>query len=466
MTHYKNNSLWFDTLEETIHCRPALLESRPVDVAIIGAGYTGLWTAYYLKKQQPDLSIAIVEAETAGYGASGRNGGWLMGSFSGDEKYLNTLPPPERGAARDIITHTIDEVAQVLVREDIDCDFHHGGNIQAAARYPEQRGALQQQLKHLYQQGHTEADYRWLNQQELEQQVRMRNGYGAIYTPHCASINPAKLVRGLARAVEKLGVTIYEKSPVTAFGNQQVTTTGGSLQARIIVPALEAYQRPPLSRFTLPVYSLIVATEPLSAAQWADIGLEQRPTFCDTSRLVTYGQRSADGRLVFGARGGYQFGSKVRSTFNLADKEFRLRESIMRDLFPSLREVDISHGWGGALAMARAFAPHAIFDRTHGVALAGGYGGEGVGASNLFARTLTDLILEKESALTRLPWAFRADPARVLRRWEPEPFRWLTYQTLLAVFNWEDQLYGSATAAQWKKTVAGRFAGALEKILQ
>lgn len=466
MTDYKNTSLWFDTLDESICCRPALQESRHLDVAIIGAGYTGLWTAYYLKKQQPELTIAILEAETAGYGASGRNGGWLMGSFAGDEKYLQLIPPSERSAARNIITGTIDEVAQVLKQERIECDFHCGGNIQVAARYPEQLSALERQLEQLYEQGHSEADYRWLNQRELEQQVRMRNGCGAIYTPHCASINPAKLVRGLACAVEKMGVTIYEKSAMSSFGNHQVVTDQGTLHARIIIPALEGYQPPEFSRFTLPVYSLIVATEPLSAQQWSDIGLEQRPTFCDSGRLVTYGQRSADGRLVFGTRGGYQFGSKARSTFHLADEEFRLRETIMRDLFPTLRDVTVTHGWGGTLAMARTFAPHAVYDQPHGIALAGGYGGEGVAAANLFARTLVDLVLEKDTALSRLPWAFRSTPANVLQRWEPEPFRWLVYQSILAVFSWEDRLYCRGKAPRWKKRLAKHVANRLETLLQ
>ncbi|WP_019529310.1 NAD(P)/FAD-dependent oxidoreductase [Dasania marina] len=460
MTDYNKQavSFWFDTLAEKIQPRPILSEDIQVDVAIIGAGFTGLWTAYYLNKQQPDLRIAIIESETAGFGASGRNGGWLMGALAGETKYLAGLPEPERQAAYQLIFSIIDEVKQVLAAENIDCDLHHGGSVYAAARYPEQLAFQQSELKHLYQAGLSEDDYRWLNKAELDATVRMRNGMGAIYTPHCAAINPAKLVRGLAECLERKGVSIYEQSAVTHVGHKQLQTAQGSVRADVIVPATEGFadELMGLKRYVLPIQSLIVATEPLTESKWDEIGLADRPTFSDAGRMATYGQRSADGRIIFGARGGYIFGGKVRHQFALSDPAFREREQILRDLFPSLASVNVTHGWGGTLGMARNFTPFAVFDANTGIASAGGYGGEGVGAANLFGRTLADMILQKETQLTAMPWAFtQATHKSALKRWEPEPCRWLTYQTLLNIFSWEEELYNKGKAPAWLRKSTG-----------
>ncbi len=466
---FNNVSFWFDTCPEQIKSRPALTQDIEVDVAIIGAGYTGLWTAYYLKQQQPELSIAIVEAETAGFGASGRNGGWLMGAMSGEGKYLEKLPEEDKRTGFDLLFGIIDEVHTVTTREDIDCDLHRGGAIYAAARYPEQIEFMQDYLRHQHQLGLTEEDYRWLSRGELEQKIRIRNGYGGVYTPHCGVINPAKLARGLARCVESKGVQIFEQSPVQTVDNRCLKTAQGSIKANVIVPATEGFSAElmDIKKYVLPVQSLIIATEPLDSAQWAEIGLDQRPAFSDAGRLTTYGQRSADGRMIFGARGGYIFGGKVRHQFSLQDPEFRLRETLLRDLFPSLQNTRITHGWGGTLGMARDMSPFALFDPATGIASAGGYGGEGVGASNLFGRTLADLILQRDSDLTRMPWAFQPSTHRqALKRWEPEPFRWLTYKAILQCFSWEDDLYSKQSAAAWRKKLAGMLCSKLSLLIE
>lgn len=466
---FNSVSFWFDTCQEQIQPRPALTTDIEVDVAIIGAGYTGLWTAYYLKQQQPTLSIAIVESETAGFGASGRNGGWLMGAIEGQGKYLAELPADERSKGFDLIFGIIDEVAKVSSRERIDCDLQRGGSIYAAARYPEQIAFMQDFLKHQHSLGLGEEDYRWLNRKELEQQIRIRNGYGGVYSPHCGVINPAKLARGLARSVEGKGVQIFEQSPVINVENRCLKTAQGSIKANVIVPATEGFSAELMNikQYVLPVQSLIIATEPLNSAQWAEIGMEQRPAFSDAGRLTTYGQRSADGRMIFGARGGYIFGGKVRHQFNLQDPEFRFHEQLLRDLFPSLQKTKITHGWGGTLGMARNNSPFALFDSATGIASAGGYGGEGVGASNLFGRTLADLILQRDSELTRMPWAFQqATHQQTLQRWEPEPLRWLAYKTILQCFSWEDDLYSKQNAAVWKKKLAGMLCSKLALLVE
>ena len=460
-------SLWFDTLGEPIEPRTSLTADIEADVAIIGAGYTGLWTAYYLKQKSPSLKIVVVDASVAGEGASGRNGGWLMGSFVGDSHYLAGRSGTGFTQAKQLIQSPIDEISAVLKQHQIDCDFVNSGNLRVAARYPEQLQALRTEITLLHQQGFTEQDYRWIEGDELNQAINMRDGVAAIYTPHCARIHPLKLVRGLARIVESLGVTLYEHSRVTSFGKGRVKCDKGSIRADIIVPALEGYQGEVslLGRYTLPVQSLLIATEPLSESLWQRIGLADSATFSDAARQVTYGQRSKDNRLVFGARGGYRFGGVTQTQFAAHSDAFVWRSRLMADLFPALKEINITHRWGGTLAMARKFAPHAIFDKRNGIGLAGGYGGEGVGASNLFARTLSDLILERETELTQMPWAHESQVKQVLNPWEPEPFRWLTYQLINKVFSWEERLCLHSNHSSLQKRIAINLAQRLDSLM-
>lgn len=210
MPAWRSISLWMDQLEENLCPRPSLEQDLDVDVTIIGAGYTGLWTAYYLKRHAPELSIAIVEAQTAGFGASGRNGGWLMGNLLGEDRLLAGLSPERRRESFDLLHAIPDEVKAIIDREGIACDYRKGGALYCAARYPEQEVSLRRYLADLYGQGLNESDYRWLSPDELAQQLRVAKSYGGIFTPHVATLHPAKLVRGLARAVERMGVRIFE----------------------------------------------------------------------------------------------------------------------------------------------------------------------------------------------------------------------------------------------------------------
>ena len=464
MPAWRTISLWMDQLDEPLLARPALAEDLDVDVAIIGAGYTGLWTAYYLKLQAPGLKIAIIEAQTAGFGASGRNGGWLMGNLLGEDRLLADLSPVQRRASYDLLHNIPDEVEIVLEREGIACDYRKGGVLYCAARYPEQETSLRQYLDSLHKQGLNENDYRWLNPEQLAQQIRIAKPYGGIYAPHVATLHPAKLVRGLARTVERMGVRIYENSPVTHWQAGSLRTAQASVRSRWVVPAVEGYSvtLPPLGRYQLPVQSLIVATEPLSAATWDEIGLSNGQAFSESSRQVTYGQRTADNRLIFGARGGYQFAGKLRHDFNLTRSEIELRRYLFGELFPQLKNVQITHGWGGNLGMSRRFKPHMLCDHASGIALSGGYGGEGVGASNLGGRTLADLILQRDTELVHQPWVIPRRGLDALRAWEPEPCRWLGYNAIIRSFVHEDQTLANPATAPWRRKLASGVAGFME----
>ena len=274
MNPWRNISLWMDRLDDPLQARPSLQAQVRADVAIIGAGYTGLWTAYYLKRQAPQLRVVIVEAETAGFGASGRNGGWLMGNLLGEERLLAGLPPAARKASFDLLHGMPDEVARVSEHEGIDCDLRKGGVLYCAARYPEQQVRLRGYLEALRALGLGEDDYRWLAPRELAEQLRVANAYGALYSPHCATIDPAKLVRGLARCVEALGVELYERSPVLDWRPGRVRTAQGGVRADWVVPAIEGYAAslPPLGRHQLPAQSSAgsgsVATSRLCTCNW------------------------------------------------------------------------------------------------------------------------------------------------------------------------------------------------------
>ncbi len=467
MQAWRTISLWMDQLDEQIEPRSALSQDLDVDVCIIGAGYTGLWTAYYLKQQAPHLNIAIIEARFAGFGASGRNGGWLMGNMLGDDRLLATLSPQQRRDSIDLLHDIPDEARRVLDREGIDCDYRKGGVLYCAARYPEQEKSLRSWLDDLYRQGMTTDDYRWLRPEELEGQLRVSNAYGAIFSPHTATLQPAKLARGLARAVERLGVKIYEDTPAIDWHPGQVRTPQATIRSHWVVPAVEGYAAslPPLGKHQLPVQSLLVATEPLADSVWDEIGLKEGQAFSENSRQVTYGQRTRDNRLMFGARGGYRFGGRLREDFSLTPGEIDLRRYLFGELFPQLKNVRITHSWGGNLGMARRFRPHMLCDRQRGIALSGGYGGEGVGATNLGGRTLAALILGQHNALTAQPWVHDNRALSSLANWPPEPCRWLGYNAIIQSFIFEDRTLASPASPPWRRRMASGLADFMQSFM-
>ena len=452
MPNYQNISLWLPECT----ARAALAEDLQVDVAIVGAGYTGLWAAYYLKRRNPQLSIAILEAEVTGYGASGRNGGWLMGELAGQDRMLRDCENAQQ--AREIIHDIPAEAAQVFAREHIDCDFSHGGALRVAARYPEQLEFERSQYESMRAHGYSDEDVQWLSADEMRSRLNVEQCYGGTYTPHVARVHPGKLVRELARCVEAQGVRIFEQSPVTRIDSQphkhHLTTPQGEVTAEVMVMAVEgfSYHQPQFRHRVLPIQSMIIATEPLSEAMWQSIGLQQNETFADTGRLVTYGQRTADQRMVFGARGSYRFGGLPKSDFSDCQAHFSWIENTLKTLLPVLADTEITHCWGGTMGFPRAFHPHAVFDKASGLATAGGYLGEGVGGSNLMARTLADMILEQDSPLVSMPWAHRQDYRRALRRWEPEPFKWLGYKTINFLQKHEDLAYSNPQASRFRKS--------------
>lgn len=422
MTIINNGSYWFDSLDEPVSSDAPESLPAQVDVAIIGAGYTGLWSAYYLKQHQPDLSIAVFEANTVGFGASGRNGGWCMGWAYGIDYLLSQKDKRAQGMAiARAMEDTVDEVGRISQAENIDCHFQKGGTLTVATMGFRVEKA-QRQVKRLHELGFTEDDFRWLPEEESRKRLNMTPNFGAVYTPHCAAIHPARLVRGLARVLRNKGVAIIEQTPVVGYESGKLQTARGDVKADKIIRATEGYTESVKghSREVLPLYSMMVATEPLPELVWEEIGLHERETFGDSRRVVIYGQRTLDGRFAFGGRAGYYFGSERKPVIPHGDPGPDKVEHILREHFPMLEGYEVTHKWGGLMGVYRHWRPCVTFDHASGLGSAGGYVGEGVGASNLAGRIMADLVLERDTDITHLGWV--DDHAK---RWEPEPLRWL-----------------------------------------
>jgi glycine/D-amino acid oxidase-like deaminating enzyme len=423
MRDYRRFSFWLDSVPDDLTPRPALDSDIDVDVAIVGAGYTGLWTAYYLVTADPKLRIAIVESEIAGFGASGRNGGWASALFSADSDRL------ERRFGRTALTAlqramfaTVDEIGRVAGSEGLDVHFSKGGTLSLATN-PAHLQTLKTEVSHHRARGFSEDDYRWLDAAAAAERVDVAGSLGGAYTPHCAVVHPARLARGLARVVESRGVRIFEQTPALDLTPGAVRAAGGRVRADVVVRATEAYtpRLPGLRRSVLPIYSLMIATEPLPQSFWDHVGWHGRETLTDGRHLLIYAQRTADGRIAMGGRGApYHFASSVDDDFDRDSSVFAGLHRVLGTLFPALGDAAVTHRWGGPIAVARDWISSVGLDRQSGLAWAGGYAGDGVSTANLAGRTLRDLILERHTELVRLPWVNHRS-----RTWEPEPLRWL-----------------------------------------
>jgi glycine/D-amino acid oxidase-like deaminating enzyme len=413
-------SLWLDQAPPTD--RPALVGDRRCDVAIVGAGYTGLWAAYYLALAS-DAQIVVIDAEHVGFGASGRNGGWCSALFPASLQSLSRLPGSSRSAAlaqAGAMRASIDEIGRVVQAEGIDCGFAKGGTV-IAARSPAQWARAQAAYEDAI--GWGRSDLQLLGRDDAVAGLNATGTIGATYTPDCAAIHPARLVHGVAAACERLGVEIFHGTRATGIAPGTVTTEHGTLRADVVLRATEGYTGglPGQRRTVAPVYSLVMATAPVPAEAWNEIGLAHRETFADHRHVVVYGQRTADDRLVFGGRGApYHLASRIRPDFDYEPRVFAMLERTLIEMFPVLRGVETTHTWGGVLGVPRDWCASVGFDRKSGVGWAGGYVGDGVSTTNLAGRTLRDLVLGAETDLTALPWVGHRSP-----RWEPEPARWL-----------------------------------------
>ena len=422
---YAACSFWLESCGDDLAPRPALDGSTDVDVAILGGGYTGLWTAYYLLRSQPSLRVAVVERKIAGFGASGRNGGWCSSKLNISLDAVAGLYGREKTLAlQRALYDTVDEIGRVCAEERIDAGFAKVGAL-FVARFPYQV-ALMHEYADMFERFGLGDQQRLLDAAESNLRVGVRGTRGAWFSPQYGRVHPGKLARGLARAVERLGGTIYEETEVTdvAPGPRPcLRTPRGVVRARAIVLAGEAYltRLRSLHRSLLPVYSLIVLTEPLSEARWAEIGWQGRECLASFRISIDYLSRTDDGRILFGGRGApYRFGSAIADAYDRDPATHEMLRRLARDWFPCLEGARFTHAWGGPLGMPRDWMPTVHYDRESGVASARGYTGHGVSAANLAGRTLADLLAGRASPLTELPIVGHRSPL-----WEPEPLRFL-----------------------------------------
>jgi glycine/D-amino acid oxidase-like deaminating enzyme len=427
---------WWRSLGGPPTPRPPLDGPAQADVVIVGAGYTGLWTAYYLKRARPSLEIVVLEREHAGFGASGRNGGWVSGFFSGPPRVYERRGGAAGYAAlqREMLA-TVEEVGGVLAEHAIDADFVKGGHL-AVALDGAQAQRLRQEVADGRGHGLREEDLRELEPDELRTRLHVANAVGASFSPHVARVHPAKLARGLAATVERLGVRIYEATPVSAIRPHEALTPAGSVRARWIVRATEGYTADlaGLRRALVAMNSSMIVTEPLPATAWEQIGWEGREVLSDGAHVYVYLQRTEDGRIAIGGRGvPYRFGSRSDGRGETALRTVEALRAKLHAMFPATAGVALEHAWSGVLGVPRDWCVSVNADPASGLAWAGGYVGEGVAAANLAARTLRDLILGERTALTTLPWVGHEPP-----RWEPEPVRWGSIHTIYSLYRRAD----------------------------
>jgi glycine/D-amino acid oxidase-like deaminating enzyme len=437
-SEYRKLSFWHDSVPGSLEPVLSLDGDTDADIAIAGAGLTGMWTAYYLTRANPGLRIVVCEREIAGFGASGRNGGWCSALFPASLAKLERMAGREAAIAMyQAMQQTVDEVGKVAADEAIDCHWAKGGTVQFARSAAQmQRAKDEVNEARLY--GFDESDLRLLSAAEAGEFGGVSNVLGGVFTPHCAAIHPARLARGLADILRARGVLIYEKTEVQRLEPGRLITSKGTVKARHVIRATEGYtpRLPGNERAVVPVYSLVIATAPLPESVLDQVGLATRPTFNDLRHLIIYGQRTADGRLVFGGRGApYHFRSAIEPSFDRVPAVFAALRRTLIDLFPALEDVAITHTWGGPLGIARDWSASVGLDPSTGVGWAGGYVGDGLSTTNLAGRTLADLITGNDSELVRLPWVGHRSPP-----WEAEPFRWLGVNAGLRVMTWADRV--------------------------
>lgn len=436
-------SYWFNEIG-----RPAPIGrlDGPVeaDVAIVGAGYTGLWLAYYLKKARPELSIRVLEQQFAGYGASGRNGGWLTNTITGGQDgYAREFGREPVRAYQRALNGTVDEVIAVAESEGIDAEIRKGGTL-LVARNAAQLSRVDAHMRHAEE--WPEEGYVRLTAAEADERIRIDKTLGGIWQPHCARIHPAKLAAGLARVVRSLGVHIHEQTRVELIEPHAAVTARGTVSATHVIRATEGFTAG-LSgekRTWAPLNSSMIITQPLPQEAWDEIGWHHFDTLEDMSHVYSYAQRTLDGRIAIGGRGNpYRFGSQTDNDGDIAPSTVSTLAAILRSWFPAAKHVPIAHGWSGVLGVPRNWRATVGYDPATGLGWGGGYVGTGVAATNLAGRTLADLILGEDTELTRLPWVNQQT-----RSWEPEPLRWLGIHGIYKAYKWADRREFSSSGAR------------------
>jgi glycine/D-amino acid oxidase-like deaminating enzyme len=433
-------NFWLSDCGEDLVPRPPLDGDLHADVAILGGGFSGLWTAYNLLRREPALSVAIVEREFCGYGASGRNGGWCSPRFPVDAATL--LKRVGRQRTRETLLaqqEMVVRLGETCAREGIDAQYRQTGLLVVARGDAQLAG-----IEHAYR------DYERLGLADTATLLTAEQAFARVHATRLsgglsvragATVHPGRLVRGLARVVERLGGRIYEKTEAVEFvkgRHPAIVTRSGTLHARrAVVAAGEAYLTgmPGFRRTLLPISSMIVLSAPLTEAQWRSVGWAGGESLCSEAHLKDYLTRTVDGRILYGSRGApYRFGSQMPERDAGTNRTFQWMRETVQDWWPSLRGLEFTHAWGGYVGVPRDWMPTVSFDPSTGFAQLLGYSGRGVTTSALGAELLAGLIGGWETGLETLPFHRHGPPV-----WEPEPLRWMGVRYVQDAFARVDQ---------------------------
>jgi glycine/D-amino acid oxidase-like deaminating enzyme len=441
--HYPQKSFWLNTYGPYTP-NASLQGDLTVDVAIIGGGYTGLATAYFLKQAEPTICVAVLEGEVVGYGASGRNGGFAMTLFGLEPAVTAALFGKQRTAeAHHYCERSVDLVRDLIREHAMQSDFEYTGFLRLATR-PGFVKRIQHDLEILTSEGIT--GIQWIDQAAARAEINSPIVLGAWREPRCGILNPAKHVRELKRVAQAAGAQVYEQSPVLEIkraGKFTLRTPQGAMTADKIVFATNAYSHliPEIKRKQVPAFTHMVITEPLTPEQLDSIGWRNRSGLEDARNLVHYLRLTVDNRIAIG-------GSDVTLSYgrsmdrDLNETTFRQLEQDTVTLFPTLKGVKLAFRWGGPVSVPIDMAPAigSVGDERAWYSL--GCVGHGVAPTHLNGQTLADLLLERQTDLTSV-WFVR----RRTIPWPPEPLRWAASQAILGYLHAEDWWY---ERGQWR----------------
>lgn len=381
--------------------------SLDVDLAIVGAGFTGLNTAREFCDSHPGASVAVLESAVVGYGASGRNGGFNMKLFGLEPEVTVLRWGRERMvAAHHFMARAVSFVRDLVAKHDLESDYRHCGF--ARVSYNERQLRRLEKTLDLYRRLGIDQDLRRLSAEELRGQIHTDRYQGGLFETESGILNPCKHVRELKRLAEKAGARVYECTPVTGIQRQggriRLSTPEGEIHAEKLVLATNAYSRlvPDLPRIRsrqAPVWTFQVVTEPLSNAQWESIGWAERQSFEDNRQLIHYFRPTVDGRITMG-------GGDVATPYGDGlDRDFSPRiwrhlEDHLRWIFPQLRGLGFEYRWGGPVSVNFDMSPEVGFIGDERIVYATGYIGHGVSMSHLNGRLIADLLAGERTELT------------------------------------------------------------------
>ena len=428
-------SFWLETTD-TPPERPRAEGTVRADIAIIGGGFAGLSSAYHIKRLASGARIVLLEGQTVGHGASGRNGGFSMTVFGASLAVTYLLHGLAR--TREAYQYMVDAVEYVdrLVRElGLRCDYERSGFLRAATA-PGYRERIHHEMELATRIGLSGVD--WWDQDKIQQAVHSPLFLGGWWEPRCALLHPAKFVRELQRIAEQAGVTVYEQSPVVEIKQTprgfEIRTPGATISAEKVVFATNAWSHriAPIARRQIPAWTYIIATEPLAPSMWQSLGWTQRMGIEDARNLIHYFRPSPDGRILMGG-GPIILGYGMHMAFDRTPAAFRHLEEFLGRVFPQLRGVRIEYRWGGPFSMMLDLVPAVGYAASQNAVYMLGCIGHGVSLMPSNGRIVADLILERGSPLTELWFVNRRLPG-----WPGEPARRLISAGVRGVLSLED----------------------------